>query len=86
MCLQELVGTHHVNEFVPVDVGSLCAIHLDYLGVTRIQFLKLVCYKHGRIRHYSHVCRQSPAYLILPEYYSLDQSSLLPSDGIASIF
>ncbi len=55
MCPQVLFDAHHVNELVPVDVCSLCAIHLDYLGVTGIQFLKLVCCKHDRIRRYSHV-------------------------------
>ncbi len=84
--LYQVCATRGANELVPVDIGSKCAIHLDYLGVTRIQFLKLVCCKHGRIRHYSHVCRQSPAYLIVPAYYPLVQSSLLPSDGIASNF
>ncbi len=46
MRLQVLVNIHSVNELVPVDDGSKCAIHLDNLGVTGMQFLKVVCCKH----------------------------------------
>ncbi len=44
---QVLIDIHHVNELVTVDVGSKCAIHLEYLGVTGLQLLKVVCFKHG---------------------------------------